>query len=103
MIRTTINLPWRVTKRDDDPNKEWPNSYPFAIECAPPGVSAVLPIADVCDQPAAEQHANILGAAVHMLNALDLVVGSLLFDREDPVNVEVLRRVNEARALARGS
>lgn len=33
--------------------------------------------------------------------ALDLVVGSLLFDREDATNLEVLRRVKSAAALAR--
>ena len=58
---------WRVTDRR--PHHEGEIEYPFAIEHTEPGTSAVMPIADICRQPDAEQSARLISAAPDMLEA----------------------------------
>jgi len=46
--------------------------------------------------------ATLIAAAPDLYEALELVVGSLKFDREDAVSREVMKRINAALAKARG-
>lgn len=63
---------WRVTDRR--PHHEGEIEYPFAIEHTEPGTSAVMPIADICRQPDAEQSARLISAAPDMYEALSEMV-----------------------------
>lgn len=49
-----------------------------------------------------EADARLIAAAPEMLEALELVVGSLSFDREDDASKEVMRRVDAAISKAEG-
>lgn len=62
---------WRVTDRR--PHHEGEIEYPFAIEHTEPGTSAVMPIADICRQPDAEQSARLISAAPDMYEALKAI------------------------------
>lgn len=60
--------PWRATKREVPEGLNWASRIPFAIER--PAGGAVLPVADVCDQPEAEANARLIAAAPELLDAL---------------------------------
>lgn len=60
--------PWRFISRNVDNAANWASRIPFAIEVEYP--FAVLPIADVCDQPNAEANARLIAAAPDLLEAL---------------------------------
>lgn len=47
-------------------------------------------------------NAHLIAASPAMAEALELVIGSLKFDRNDEVSKEVIRRINAALSLARG-
>ena len=47
-------------------------------------------------------NAQLMATAPELVDALELVVGSLRCDRQDDVNAEVLRRVERAIAKSRG-
>ena len=61
--------PWRSTWRNLDNVKDWRSRIPYAIEYLPENYNAVLPIADVCDQPNAEENARLIAAAPDLLAA----------------------------------
>ena len=50
-------------------------------------------IAQVSINPQWEENGRLIAAAPEMLDALQLVVGSLDFNRDDSVSKEVLRRI----------
>jgi hypothetical protein len=70
MRMTGYTRNWRVTDRR--PHHEGEIEYPFAIEHTEPGTSAVMPIADICRQPDAEQSARLISAAPDMYEALKM-------------------------------
>jgi hypothetical protein len=47
-------------------------------------------------------NARLIAAAPEMLEALDIVVGCLLWNKQDEASIEVMRRVNSVRAKAEG-
>lgn len=60
--------PWRYTSRNVDNKANWASRIPFAIEVE--HGAAVAPIADICDQPQAEENARLIAAAPDLLFAL---------------------------------
>ena len=60
--------PWRATSRNIENVANWASRIPFAIEIEVG--HSVVPIADVCDQPAAEANARLIAAAPDLLEAL---------------------------------
>ena len=60
--------PWRATSRNIENVANWASRIPFAIELEVG--HSVAPIADVCDQPAAEANARLIAAAPELLAAL---------------------------------
>lgn len=83
------------------------NEGPWFVGAARLVYSGEVEIAQVIrtggDQDTAMSNAKIIAASPDMLEALQLVVGSLRFDREETFNAEVLRRVNTAIAKATGA
>lgn len=57
-----------------------------------------------CESCPAHEEANalLIAAAPDLLEALDIVVGCLLWDKDDKTSIEVMRRVNAARDKAEG-
>jgi hypothetical protein len=60
------------------------------------------PIALVSNHAEYKHNAQLIVAAPEMLEALDIVVGSLLWNKQDEASIEVMRRVNAVRAKAEG-
>lgn len=48
-------------------------------------------------------NARLISATPDLLDACELVIGSLSFDREDPFSREVIRRLSAAIAKAKGA
>ena len=59
--------PWRATSRNIENVANWASRIPFAIEIEVG--HSVAPIADVCDQPAAEANARLIAAGPDLLAA----------------------------------
>lgn len=58
--------PWRVVDRRPVTGN-WASRIPFAIEKVSDTHKAVIPIADVCDQPNAKANARLISAAPELL------------------------------------
>lgn len=67
--------PWRVVDRRPVTGN-WASRIPFAIEKVSDTHKAVIPIADVCDQPNAEDYARLIAAAPELLKALKKIAAS---------------------------
>lgn len=66
--------PWRFIYRGVDQTANWVSRIPYAIERVVG--NAVLPVADVCDQPQAEANARLSAAAPELLAALQRLIAS---------------------------
>lgn len=98
---------WRFIFRGVDQEANWASRIPYAIERAVG--NAVLPIADVCDQPQAEANARLLAAAPELLRALSCFVAMvhkdqiLTTDRHRAALIAALTSANYAIAKATGA
>lgn len=96
--------PWQYTSRNIEGVKNWASRIPFAIEV--PHGAAVLPVADVCDQPHAEANARVIAAAPDMLEALQALHKNghlVVFTSDTKEDAEIKARAIAAIAKATGS
>lgn len=94
--------PW-VARPDESSSCEWEviktDARKTSISQDPWFICACM---DSADGASAEANAHLIAAAPELYEALELVIGTLSFDREDDFNKEVLRRINAALSKARG-
>jgi hypothetical protein len=91
--------PWRVVQSKD-------NSGNLGI-CAPNVRNVIAEIFAALRYPTektpqAISNAHLIAAAPDLFQVVSVLIGSLNFDRDDPVNAEILRRAHTAIAKARG-